>query len=97
MNPIICGAIQNRNVLEFNYHGCHRVVEPHAYGLSKASNEVIRCYQTDGYSNSKIIPCWQLMKVDDIEFLTVTERHFLDARSGYRRGDRSMPTIFCEL
>jgi len=97
MNPIICSAINNRNVLEFTYHDCHRVVEPYAYGLSKAENEVIRCYQTGGFSNSKIIPCWQLMKVDDIEFLSVTERHFVGERPKYKRGDRSMPTIFCEL
>ncbi len=97
MNPIICEAIKNRNVLEFTYHGYPRVVEPHAYGLSQASNEVIRCYQTGGLSHSRIVPCWQLMKVDDIEFLTVREKHFVGERIGYVKGDVDMPTIFCEL
>jgi len=52
MNQMICDAIYNRCVLKFTYHGHPRVVEPHAYGLSRAKKEVIRCYQTGGTSDS---------------------------------------------
>ena len=97
MNPIICEAIKNRNILEFNYHGYSRVVEPYAYGLNKKLNEVLRCYQIGGLSHSRIIPCWQLLKADEIEFLTVTDRLFSGNNPEYRRGDRGMSTIFCEL
>lgn len=95
MNQIICDAIHNRQMLEFTYHGHPRVVEPHAYGLSLARNEVIRCYQTGGTSRSGEV--WKLLKVDEIESLTVTEKHFVGERSGYARGDKRMSTIFCEL
>jgi len=97
MNQIICDAIHNRRVLKFTYHGHPRVVEPHAYGLSQAENEVIRCYQTGGTSRSGKMPDWKLFEIDEIRLLTVTEEHFVNARNGYRRGDKSMPTIFCEL
>jgi hypothetical protein len=82
-------------VLTFTYHGHPRVVEPHAYGLSLTGNEVIRCYQTGGTSDSGEV--WKLVKVGEIELLTVTEEHFVGERSGYARGDKRMSTIFCEL
>ena len=97
MNQIICDAIHNRCVLRFTYNGHPRVVEPHAYGLSRALNEVIRCSQTGGTSRSGKVPDWKLMVVGQIESLTVTEEHFVGARSGYAKGDRGMSTIFCEL
>ena len=97
MNQIICDAIYNRCVLEFTYQGHPRVAEPHAYGLSLALNEVIRCYQTGGTSHSGNVPDWKLMRVNQIELLTVTEEHFVGERNGYQKGDKSMSTIFCEL
>ena len=97
VNQTICDAIHNRRVLRFAYHGHPRVVEPHAHGLNRAQNELVRCYQTGGTSRSGKVPDWRLMRVDQIESLTVTEERFADARSGYVKGDRSMSTIFCEL
>ena len=97
MNQIICDAIYNRCVLKFTYHGHPRVVEPHAYGLGRALNEVVRCYQTGGTSRSGKVPAWKLMAVDQIESLTVTKKHFVGVRNGYVKGDKGMSTIFCEL
>ena len=97
MNQVICDAIRNRCVLTFTYDGLYRIVEPHAYGLSRARNEVIRCYQTGGTSHSDKLPAWRLMKVAEIRFLAVTEQHFVGERDGYQKGDKDMSTIFCEL
>ncbi len=97
MNQVICDAIRNRCVIQFTYHGHHRVVEPHAYGRSLALNEVLRCYQTGGTSRLGTVPCWRLMKVGEIKSLIVTEEHFAGMRNGYERGDKGMSTIFCEL
>ena len=97
MNQIICDAIQNRNLLKFTYHGYPRVMEPHAYGLSQKGHEVIRCYQTGGTSSSGTVSPWRLVRVDQIVSLTVTKEHFVGERPGYKKGDKDMPTIFCEL
>lgn len=97
MNQTICDAIYNRCVLKFTYKGHPRIVEPHAHGLSEAQNEVLRCYQTGGTSRSGKVPVWRMMEVDQIKSLTVTEEHFVGERDGYKRGDRDMSTIFCEL
>ena len=97
MNQIICNAIHNRCVLGFLYRDHYCVVEPHAYGLSRAENEVIRCYQMGGTSNSGRVPDWKLMRVDRIGSSIVPGGHFIGERPGYTKGDRDMSTIFCEL
>ena len=97
MNQTICDAIHNRCVLKFTYDGLPRIVEPHAYGLSRTLKEVIRCYQTGGTSHSGKVPCWRLMEVAQIRSLIVTEEHFVGELDGYKKGDKGMSTIFCEL
>ncbi len=97
MNQTICNAILNRHVLKFTYHGHPRVVQPHAYGLSRKGKEVIRCYQTGGNSRSGRVPPWRLIRLDQIVSLIVTEEHFVGERPGYVKGDKGMSTIFCEL
>ena len=97
MNQIFCDAIKNRNILEFTYKGHYRVVEPHAYGLSLRGNEMLRCFQVGGTSHSGKVPCWRPILVSQITSLVVTEKHFEDVRDGYKKGDRGMSKIFCEL
>jgi hypothetical protein len=97
MNQTIRNAIHDRCVLSFTYDGCFRTVEPHAYGVTPAGHEVIRCYQTGGTSHSGKLPAWRLMKVAQMTFLVVTEQHFVGERPGYKRGDKHMSTIYCEL
>lgn len=48
MLQTITDAIRNRLVLTFTYSGITRIVEPHAVGISKAGNLILRCYQTHG-------------------------------------------------
>lgn len=38
MNQDICRAIDNRNLISFNYDGGSRKVEPHCYGRGKKGN-----------------------------------------------------------
>ena len=33
MDNIIISAIQEKKIIELNYHGLHRIVEPHVYGI----------------------------------------------------------------
>jgi hypothetical protein len=97
MNPIICQAISERDVLTFYYDGHFRKVEPHAYGITTANNEALRCYQTLGSSRSGTVPGWHLMLIEKISALVVMPENFSGPRPGYQRGDKDMPTIFCEL
>lgn len=96
MNQEIIEAIENKNLIEFNYDGESRIVEPHCYGLSTKGNEVLRAYQVDGYSSSGNMgwKMYDLGKADDINILEDT---FDNARSGYNRGDKAMSAIYSEL
>ena len=97
MNQVICDAIKNKSVLEFHYDGQNRVVEPHAHGRSTAGNDVLRCYQVSGGSNSGEVPAWKMMTVNKITSLKATGNSFSGPRPGYKKGDRGMKTIYCEL
>jgi hypothetical protein len=97
MNQIISRAIQTRSILEFEYNGHRRVVEPHAYGLSKKSNEILRGYQIEGTTHAGIVPEWFVFEVGHIRDMKMTDRHFEGMRYGYQRGDKSIATIYAEL
>ena len=97
MNNTICQAIQEMKLLTFNYNGHHRTVEPHAYGISTAGNECLRCYQVSGGSSSGKVPDWKMMTTDNIIGLSLSQDKFSSPRNGYKKGDKGMSTIFCEL
>lgn len=96
MNSIICDAINNHEYLEFSYDGYLRKVQPAAYGVSSAGNDVLRCYQVAG---GHVTPGheWDLCKVSKITSLKATGEHFIGEPPGYKKGDRGMTTIYCEL
>ena len=97
MNATICQAIQEMKLLTFIYDGHHRTVEPHAHGISTAGNLCLRCYQVAGGSASGNMPDWKMMLTDKITGLTLSQDLFSSPRSEYKKGDRGMSTIFCEL
>lgn len=94
---VICEAIQEKNILEFNYNGHARTVEPHAHGISTKGNNCLRCYQVAGGSSSGKTTGWKMMKTDNISALSVSQENFSSPRNGYKKGDKHMSNIFCEL
>ena len=96
MLDIIISAIQNKQYISFTYSGLDRVVEPHAVGCSRAGNDVLRCYQTQG---GHISPDheWDLCKLSKISNLSITGEYFDSARVGYNKGDKGMSQIYAEL
>ena len=96
MRNKIIAAIQGRHVIAFTYGGIAREAQPCAIGVSRAGNEVMRCYQVRG---GHVEPGhdWDLCDVDKIHDLVVTDDSFHGEPPGYRRGDRGMVQIFAEL
>lgn len=95
MGQIIIDAIDGQNLLQFDYEGEQRVVEPHCYGVTTKGNEAIRAYQVDGYSSSGRMgwKLYDLAKADSIEMLEDT----FDVRPDYKPGDKGMTEIYCEI
>lgn len=95
MKKEIVNAIENQNLLEFEYEGYSRVVEPHCYGLTTKGNEAIRAYQVEGYSSSGRMgwKLYDLSKADNFEILD----DVFETRDDYKQGDKGMSEIFVEI
>jgi len=97
MNNLISEAIKHHDILSLVYDGIPREVEPHAYGVSRKGNEILRCYQVTGGHNSERPHEWELLTVSKIGHLHDTGTHFSGPRPEYRRGDKAMAIIYEEL
>jgi len=97
MNAMICSAIRSRQVLRFSYDGGWRTVEPFCHGISTAGNEVLRGYQTGGYSESGNPVGWKLFQVSKIASPTPTGQTFSGARPGYNPNDAAMTSVHCHV
>ena len=95
MNTEITNAINNQNVITFDYDGESRTVEPHCYGLTTKGNEAIRAYQVDGYSSSGKMG-WKLYDLSKSDSIEVLEDTF-NVRPDYKSGDKGMSEIYCEI
>ncbi|EJL70722.1 hypothetical protein [Chryseobacterium populi] len=96
MNQEIIDAIENQNIIEFNYGDEVRVVEPHCYGKTIAGNEGLRAFQIDGYSSTGKSG-WKMYDLGKVDDITITEDLFDEPRPGYQRGDKGMSEIYAEL
>lgn len=75
MKQDLIDAIQTRRMVEFDYNGKHRVVEPHVLGTLKESLD-LQAYQTEGGSNSGGLDNWRRFHVSGIMNLRVLNRTF---------------------
>ncbi len=97
MNAAICEAISRRAVIQFNYDGGSRTVEPHAHGTRTAGNEVLRVFQTSGVSQSGESVAWKLYTVSNISGLSETGATFSENRPGYNPNDKAMSVVHCHV
>lgn len=97
MKNIICEAIKNKNLLEFNYKGYYRVVEPFTFGVNTKYNEVLSAFQVKGGSESGDRPMWRLFDLEKIENLRMLDESFSGNRDGYKKRDSRMVKIYCEM
>lgn len=96
MNTQICDAIRNKNLIEFYYNGGNRTVEPHCHGVTTAGNEGLRAYQVDGFSESGKMG-WKMFDLGNASNIHILDEIFDGPRTGYKKGDRGMSQIYCEL
>jgi hypothetical protein len=96
-NPVLMSALKERRVLTFTYKGQPRVVEPQAYGLSVAGNQVLRAFQREGGSNSKSKENRKLFEVAAIQNLRKSNERFSGARPGHNPNDNAMVEVFAAL
>ena len=91
----VCTAIQSKKILEFTYEGHFRVVEPYCHGTTLAGHPAFRGYQVGGTSTSATLG-WKLFLIANATDLTITNKTF-EIRAGFKKGDKGMKTIHCEV
>jgi hypothetical protein len=94
---VACEALTKGRVLELRYDGYSRLVEVHAVGFTKEGNAVMRVWQTGGGSVSNEPIGWKLLRLDEAGGAHITDIISAAPRTGYRRSDRVMVRIVCQL
>ncbi|OYT90628.1 MAG: hypothetical protein CFE43_17185 [Burkholderiales bacterium PBB3] len=92
----LTAAIRGRQYISFTYSGLQREAQPATIGVSRAGNDVLRCYQTAG---GHVTPGheWDLCEISKIQDLKVLEKNFQNDPPGYNKGDKGMKHIYEEL
>lgn len=75
LDATLRAAIRERRIITFTLNGCHRVVEPHDYGVMGGKPKLF-CYQTGGESRSSPPTGWRWAELVKMSDLKVLDRHF---------------------
>jgi predicted DNA-binding transcriptional regulator YafY len=93
----VCEAITNRRLLRIDYGAGERLIEPHAHGLSKDGNPLLRAYQVSGASDSGEPTNWKLFRMDRVNSVQATDQHFAGPRPDYNPNDPAMMRVHCRI
>ena len=93
---MICDAIAQRMLLEFDYDRAHRVVEPHCFGISSKGHRLLRAFQVAGQSAGSGELGWKLFDEEKIVGLRLGVGTF-SPRPDYNPNDERMTSIVCRL
>ena len=94
---VICEAIRKRVLLEFEYHGKHRVVAPYCHGTSSRGVTLLRAAQVRGLSSSGGYGFGKLWVVSDIVGPRMLDETFTPDDATYNPEDTAMRHIHCRV
>jgi hypothetical protein len=97
MNVLFCDAIRARRLVRFAYGGYERVIEPHAYGVTRDGHELLTGWLVSGWSASAPGQGWRTYRVDQISDAVATSQSFTAPWRGYRFNDPRLQTVYCQL
>ena len=88
---VLTRALRDRHPVSCVYDAKERTIYPHAIGVTKTDNLVVRAWQTLPE------PGWRLLILDGMTNLVEDTATTFDVADGYKPGDRGMVTIIAEL
>jgi hypothetical protein len=94
---LICDAIRRRALLEFEYGGSHRVVQPYCHGTTGTGRESLRAIQIGGESRGRLIPSGKLWTVAKMIDVKVSGQAFVPNDPHYNPNDSAMASIHCRV
>jgi hypothetical protein len=96
VNAVICAAIRDCTLLEFDYDGLHRVVAPYCHGFT-AKGAVLRAIQVRGASHSRGRGFGKLWTVEKMLNVHQTSEPFSPDDPHYNPDDSAMTEIHCRV
>lgn len=93
---LACDALKNCVCLLIKYDGFTRLVEVHAVGFSTENHALMRVWQVQGGSKTKETG-WKLLRLDEALALDLTKEKSYAPRQGYRKNDKDMARIICQI
>lgn len=100
LKSVICQAISARVLLEFDYHGAHRVVAPYCHGVSSHDTELLRAVQlrrSNSASRTGGFGFGKLWRVDEMANVRVTDEPFTPDDPHYNPNDSALARIHCRV
>ncbi len=98
MNTTICDAIRDGEIIEFEYDGAIRIVEPFLYGNDAEGVAILRGYQIGGFNRlNDNSYTWDTYKVDEMSTVKFIGKKFDDKRAGYDPNDPAFTSIYCKF
>lgn len=75
MDGLIRKAIAEKRLIEFDYKGCHRVAEPHVYGVDKGVTQLL-IFQVRGQSMTGGMAHWRRVDLTGVTNLALLDERF---------------------
>jgi hypothetical protein len=97
LEPKICEAIGAQRMLEFDYGGSHRVVQPYCHGFTRKGAETLRAVQVNSDSRSGGQGFGKLWTVAKMQNLRVAVETFVPDDPDYNPDDTALSEIHCRV
>jgi hypothetical protein len=96
-SSLICDAISRRSLLEFDYDGLHRIVQPYCHGTTGTGRESLRAIQIGGESRGSLIASGKLWTVAKMVEVKVSHQTFVPNDPHYNPNDTAMVSTHCRI
>jgi hypothetical protein len=93
----ICTAIAQRRLIQFDYNGTRRLAYPCAHGILSTGNEALRAHEVIFVNGRRRTAMGRLYLLRSMSDVAVDDESFERPPHGYRRDDRGMASIHCQL
>lgn len=94
MELIIKTAIENRQLLSFEYKGKNRVVEPYTFGESSSRKDTLSAFQIDGGTTASGQECWRQFPIREMKNLELLDEKFENVREDYHVDNAKMSLVY---
>jgi hypothetical protein len=97
LEPKICEAIGAQRMLEFDYGGDRRVVQPYCHGFTRKGAETLRAVQVSSHSGSSGRAFGKLWTVAKMQNLRLVVEAFAPDDPDYNPNDTALIEIHCRV